>query len=318
MPRKQKAPGKCDREGISLFELTEMFPDEQSAVDWFENLIWHSGRYCPRCGFTGTKAVKNKKPMPYYCKECDKYFSVRTGTILECSRLPLRKWVFAIYLQTTSLKSISSMKLRRDLNVTQKTAWYTMHRIREAFADDADVFEGTVEIDETFIGGVAKNFDNKKRRELTKLGLLGSGNHDMTPVVGIKERESKKVNAQVVASRKRKDIFPFVLPRVDNVTSIYTDEAQAYKALRNHEVVDHSRHEYVRGDVHINGIESFWSMLKRAHKGTFHKLSPKHLQRYVNEFAAKQCIRDQDTIHQMQSIVAGMVGKRLMYRDLIA
>lgn len=311
---KHKAPGKSEREGISLFKLTEMFPDEQSAVDWFENLIWNNERYCPRCGGFETKPVPKKKPMPYWCKDCRKYFSVRTGTVLECSRLPLRKWVFGIYLQTTSLKSISSMKLHRDLNVTQKTAWYMMHRIREAFADDTDVFDGTVEIDETFIGGKVVNMDNKKRRQP---GIGGSGNHNMTAVVGIKERESNKVNAQVVPSRKREDIFPFVMPRVTSKSTIYTDEAKVYKTLHNHDAVDHSIHEYVRGNVHINGIESFWSMLKRAHKGTFHKLSAKHLQRYVNEFAGKHCIRSQDTIHQMQSIVAGMIGKRLMYRDLV-
>ncbi|MDE0380936.1 MAG: IS1595 family transposase [Rhodospirillales bacterium] len=309
---KHKAPGKSDREGISLFELTEMFPDEQSAVDWFEGLIWHNERYCPRCGGFETKPVPKKKPMPYWCKDCRKYFSVRTGTVLECSRLPLRKWVFAIYLVTTNLKSVSSMKLHRDLNVTQKTAWFLIHRIREAWADDSDVFDGTVEIDETFVGGKVRNMDKHKRRGYK------SGKHNMATVVGIKERESNKINAQVVPTRTRKDLFPFIEPRVTGRTTIYTDEAAVYASLHNHDIVNHSIEEYVKGQVHINGIESFWSMLKRAHKGTFHKLSAKHLQRYVNEFAGKHCTRNQDTIHQMQGIVVGLVGKRLMYRDLVA
>lgn len=122
-------PGKSDRAGISLYELTEMFPDEASAVHWFESQVWpHGERHCGHCGSTKTRATKSGKPMPYWCSDCRSYFSVRTGTALECSRLPLRKWAFAIYLVLTNLKSVSSMKLHRDLKVTQKTAWFMIHR----------------------------------------------------------------------------------------------------------------------------------------------------------------------------------------------
>ena len=154
----RKAPGRSDRDGISLFELTEMFPDEASAVEWFESQVWPDGRHCGHCGSVETKEVPNAKPMPYWCKDCRSYFSVRTGTAIEKSRLPLRKWVFAIYIVVTSLKSVSSMKLHRDLGITQKTAWFMLHRLREAWTMELDEpFGGPVEADETFVGGKEKN-----------------------------------------------------------------------------------------------------------------------------------------------------------------
>ena len=153
----QKAPGKAHREGISLMELTDMFPNEASAIAWFEGVRWTDGRHCGHCGSVETKEVPNAKPMPYWCKDCRSYFSVRTGTAIEKSRLPLRKWVFAIYLNVTSLKSVSSMKLHRDLKVTQKTAWFMQHRLREVWTGKSEGrFVGPVEVDETFIGGKEK------------------------------------------------------------------------------------------------------------------------------------------------------------------
>ena len=131
----RKAPSKSHRTGISVMELAEMFPDEESAVRWFEETRWPDGRHCPRCGSVKTKDVPNAKPMPYWCRDCYSYFSVRTGTSIQNSRLPLRKWAFATYLFVTSLKGVSSMKLHRDLKVTQKTAWFMLHRLREAWAE---------------------------------------------------------------------------------------------------------------------------------------------------------------------------------------
>ena len=155
-------PGKSHRKGISLLELAEMFPTEKTATKWFEDQVWPTERGCPKCGSVKTSEVPNAKPMPYWCSDCRSYFSVRTGTALERSKVPLRKWAFAVYIVTTSLKGVSSMKLHRDLGVTQKTAWFMLHRLREAWATGSDgMFEGPVEVDETYIGGKERNKANE-------------------------------------------------------------------------------------------------------------------------------------------------------------
>ncbi len=310
---KQKAPGKSHREGISLMELTEMFPNEDSAVAWFEAQVWPNERHCGQCGSTKTRETPSRKPMPYWCTDCRSYFSVRTGTALQSSRLPLRKWAFAIYLVLTNLKSVSSLKLHRDLKVTQKTAWYMIHRIREAWGDDNDTFDGPIEVDESYFGGKRKNMSRALRAKQSGRGAKGK-----TAVVGVKDRATNIVQAKVVEDTSKPTLQSFVRAHMNEDTIVYSDESAAYRGLPNHDMVNHSIEEYARGLVHINGMESFWSMLKRAHKGTFHYISPKHLQRYVNEFAGKHSIRNQDTIHQMQGVVIGLVGRRLMYRDLIA
>ena len=229
----------------------------------------------------------------------------------------MRQWVFAIYLDMTSLKGVSSMKLHRDIGVSQKTAWFMLHRIREAWASEREaLFSGPVEADETYIGGKRKNMPKGKRAKLTGRGAVGKA-----AVVGAKDRTTKHVSARVVERTDAHTLQGFVRERTAPGAKVFTDDANAYEGLGNgfdHETVRHSVGEYVRGMAHTNGIESFWSMLKRAHKGTFHKISPKHLQRYVNEFSGRHNVREADTLRQMESVVIGLVGKRLMYRDLIA
>ena len=310
----KKAPGKSHRKGISLIELTEMFPDEDSAVHWFEAIHWSEGRYCGKCGSVETREIPDRKPMPYWCNGCKSYFSVRTGTSMEKSRLPLRKWVFATYLYVTSLKGVSSMKLHRDLKVTQKTAWYMLHRLREAWDESGlDAMLGPVEVDETFIGGKRQNMPKAKRKIRAR-----RGGADKAVVAGIKDRASNHIAAQVVPDTTGRTLKGFVAEKVAPGAMVYTDENVAYKGLPRHETVRHTKDEYVRGDAHTQGIESFWSMFKRGYHGTFHHLSEKHLDRYVREFAARHNIRDKDTIDQMQSVAVAMVGKQLSYRELIA
>ena len=153
----QKAPGKSHREGITLMQLTDMFPDNVTASAWFESLVWPDGRHCPRCGGTETREASKTSGLPYYCPACQRAFSVRIGTALERSKVSMRQWVFAIYLDMTSLKGVSSMKLHRDIGVSQKTAWFMLHRIREAWASEREaLFSGPVEADETYIGGKRK------------------------------------------------------------------------------------------------------------------------------------------------------------------
>ena len=312
----RKAPGKSHREGLTIVELMDLFPSEEAAVAWFESVIWPNGRHCPKCGSLRTREASHKK-MPYWCTDCRSYFSVKTGTAMQASKVPMRKWAIAIYLCLTSLKSVSSMKLKRDIGVSQPTAWFMMQRIREAWAgDDDEDFDGPVEIDETYFGGRRRNMSLAKRKELAGTGRGAIGK---TAVVGAKDRDSNEVRVEVVRQTDGETLQGFVREHVEPGATICTDEAAAYKGMPefDHEAVNHSVSEYVDGMAHTNGIESFWSMLKRAHKGTFHKISPKHLQRYTSEFAGKHNIRDSGTLVQMRDTVARLVGRNLLYRDLI-
>ena len=306
-------PGKSNRKGITLLELAEMFPTQESAREWFEGIVWSSGeRHCPRCASLNTYECKHVK-MPYRCRDCGKYFSVKTGTLMAGSPLPLKTWLYAIYLDCTSLKGVSSMKLHRDLGISQPTAWYMQQRIREAFAHVGPlIFQGPVEVDETFVGGIERNKHNRKKLR------AGRGGVGKATVVGARDRATGKVTAQVVDDTTRRTLEGFVLEHTKPGTKVYTDEAAAYDSLQDREAVRHGVGEYVRGMAHTNGIESFWAVFKRAYKGTFHQISAKHLQRYVDEFAGRHNIRSMDTMDQMRHVVAEMVGKRLMYKELIA
>ncbi|MXX05148.1 MAG: IS1595 family transposase [Gammaproteobacteria bacterium] len=307
-------PGKHFREGLSLIEVMDMFSTEEKARVWIESAIWPDGRQCPKCGSEKTRGASHKY-MPYWCSDCRSYFSVKTGTPMANSKIPLRKWAVAIYLCMTSLKSVSSMKLHRDLNITQKNAWHMLHRIREAWAcggvNDPD-FDGPVEVNETYMGGIEKNKHADKKLK------AGRGTVGKTAVVGIKDRETNQVRAKVVGSVNADTMEDFIDEHVEDDAVVFTDESRVYSGLPHaHESVKHSVGEYVRGMEHTNGIESFWAMLERAHDGTFHKMSPKHLNRYVQEFAAKHNIRDNDTIMQMRLVLLRMAGRRLPYKRLV-
>lgn len=235
---------------------------------------------------------------------------MKTYSVMHKSKLSLTQWGYAVYLIITSLKGVSSMKLARDLGVTQKTAWYLGHRIRAALGktmDGAALFQGPVEVDETYIGGSNRNRHASRKRPRGK-----------APVAAILDRASGKLRAEAVFDTMKMELHGFIGEFVAPTAMVYTDDHPSYRGLPNaHRVVTHSIDEWVAGDAHINGVESFWATLKRGIAGAYHRLSAKHLDRYVQEFACRHNLRKLDTIGQMECVVRASFGHRMTFESLI-
>lgn len=316
MSNQPKSTGKAYRKGMSLVQAVRRFSDEKRTERWFIASRWEDGIICPICGTDRVSERKTKPDAPrqWRCKGKPKRhdFSIKTGTVMQGSNLKLGTWALAIYILTTNLKGESALKMRRDLDLSYKSAWHLAHRIRESWTDEIDIFGGSVEFDEVWVGGKERNKHESKKLH------AGRGPVGKQPVVGAKERESGKVRAQVIEDATGGTLKGFVRSTTTPDATIYTDEASGYRGVnRKHEVVKHSVREYVRGQAHVNGVESFWASLRRGYQGTYHHFSTKHLQRYVNEFAGRHNTRPLDTEDQMRRIVVGMCGKRLRYKDLI-
>ncbi|MYB47416.1 MAG: IS1595 family transposase [Cenarchaeum sp. SB0662_bin_33] len=309
----QQAPGKSFRKGITIVELFKMFPDNKTAEKWFESRIWKDGRKCPICKNTNTKESTHKT-MPYRCPKCRRFFSVKKGTIMEASNISYQNWAIATYLFAVSLKGVSSMRLHRDLGIAQSSAWFMVHRLRESWKQLAgiDSMEGPVEIDEAYFGGKESNKHADKKQPHSQ------GGANKTSVAGIKDRATNKISATPVAETTQARLTEFIDSHTVKQSKKYTDENRAYCGLDNHESVRHSVGEYVRGQAHVNGMESFWAMMRRGYDGTFHHVSEQHLHRYVNEFAGRHNIRPMDTGDMMGAVAENMSGLRLTYKDLIA
>ena len=317
MPKARKSPKSDTRKGISLVEVARRFGNDESAQEWLVSKRWKDGVTCPYCGSDRIGERKMRRSLRQWrCndrKACGRAFTVKTGTIMHASNIPLSKWCLGFYLYSVNLKGVSSRKLRRELGLTQKNAWHMAHRIRKAMESENDPFLGPVEVDEVYIGGKEGN-----KHEWQKLNK-GRGAVGKAPVVALKDRATGKVVALVIERTDQPTLVGFVKQHTAPDASVYTDEWLGYNRMpRSHKVVRHSAKEFVRGEVHTNGIEAWFSMLKRGYIGVYHNFSVKHLQRYVAEFSARHNHRPLDTEDQMEAILLGGIGKRLRYEDLIA
>jgi transposase-like protein len=300
----------------TLFEAVKYFAEGDRAFEYMKCLRWPDGKVaCPRCGSAKVSFISTRKL--WTCSECKtkKQFTIKVGTVLEDSAIPFEKWICGFWLIANAKNGISSYEIGRSLGVTQRTGWFMLQRIRLAMQNGSIVkLGGTVEVDETFIGGKARNMHKGKRK------AKGTGPVAMTPVQGLLQRHGSgsKVIVKVMKNRRRieaqKNVFEYVLKG----SEVFTDALPSYKGLNagyNHDVVDHAE-RYVNGKVHTNGLENFWCLLKRTIKGTYVNVEPFHLFRYLDEQAFRFNERKDTDAGRFVKAISGIVGKSLTFAKL--
>jgi transposase-like protein len=300
------------REFTSLLDLTNRIRNEQAAIDYFTAIRWRSGTFCPYCGSTKVYHFSDKRT--HKCGDCRQRFSIKVGTIFEDSKIPMRKWLMAIWLINHS-KGIASTQLAKDIGVTQKTAWFVAHRLREAQKTTSynKPLKDTVEADETFIGGKEANKHASKRKGKTQ------GGSGKAVVFGMLERGGE-LRAWHLKMGRKYVLNGLVQAHVAPGSTVMTDDFGGYRSLPDtfkHESVNHSAGEYVRGEAHTNSIEGAWSLLKRQIYGIHHWVSEKHLGRYVSEMTWRYNRREMTMGERLVGLASSSDG-RLTYRRLIA
>ncbi len=300
----------------TLQQAVKFFSDDLFCIKFIASRRWANGQaVCPRCDFTNNTFMESRKVWQCKNKECKKQFSVKVGTIFEDSPIGLDKWLTAVWLITNAKNGISSYEIHRAIGVTQKTAWFMLHRLRLAMQSGSfEKLSGNVEVDETFIGGKAKNMHKHKREAI----IQGRGSVGKTAVFGALERKGR-VLAKVIESTNRETLHAEVKEKVETGANLFTDEWLSYRGLDSeyiHEVINHSI-EYVKGNIHTNGIENFWALLKRTLKGTYVSVEPFHLSRYLAEQTFRFNERTGNDKERFLGVLKAITGKRLTYNELI-
>ena len=305
----------------TLIEAIRYFSDPDTCLDYMVQSRWPNGVTCPTCGSDAVTFLATRRIWKCKATHPKQQFSVKVGTIFEDSPMGLDKWLTSMWLIANAKNGVSSYEIHRSIGVTQKTAWFMLHRIRLAMQSESfDKMNGIVEVDESFVGGAAR-FMHKER--VARIKGKARGPIGKTAVFGLLERHGpdghSRVRTKVVSRTRRGDLLPEVRKNVESGSEVYSDAYRSYILLREeyaHQVIDHAE-SYVRGKVHTNGIENFWSLLKRALKGTYVSVEPFHLFRYVDEQSFRFNTRKTLDADRFQRVTRGIAGKRLTYKNLI-